>query len=72
MESDPQTDAIVEARLASLRVQFPAKFGPDDEPRIRKRIERSVKLAASLRKHDLVNGDQPFLSITNLGTSAHE
>jgi hypothetical protein len=72
MDSDPQTDAIVEARLASLRLQYPGKFGPEDEPRIRERIERSVKFSANLKKHHLANGDQPFLTLIGFGARSHE
>ncbi len=71
MATESVTDAVIEARLALLRARYPDKFGPDDESRIRQRIERSLRLAETLKCFPLANGDQPFVSIAAVEPIAH-
>ena len=62
MTESAAPEPIVEGRLALLRAQFPGKFGPEDEERIRTRIARSIALGVTMRATPLGNGEGPFFT----------
>jgi len=71
MDNQTASDPVVEARLAELRARFPDGIEAADEPQVRIRIARGLRLAAGMRVVDLTNGDQPFVSIAALGDANH-
>ncbi|HQY31077.1 MAG TPA: hypothetical protein PK691_07310 [Thermomicrobiales bacterium] len=71
MDNQTAADPVVEARLAELRARFPDGIEADDEPQVRTRIARGLRLAAGMRAIDLTNGDQPFVSIAAMGDTDH-
>lgn len=51
--------AIVDARLAEVVARFGDDLTVDQREQVRTRIERTLKLAATLRKTSLSNADEP-------------
>ena len=51
--------AVVDARLAEVIARFGAALSDEQRDQVRSRIERTLKLAATMRAAPLGNADEP-------------
>ena len=62
MENTGNQESEIETRLGTITRRYPGRFTDEQVELIRKRIRRSMALAAEMRAHPLTNADGPTFS----------